>query len=67
MTTFLNYRKNFLGIDTKGEEEIYGQVALCEDKVDQERISFFNKILLNKGKVETITKILPKQEFKSNW
>ena len=29
MTTFLNYRKNFLGIDTKGEEEIYGQVALC--------------------------------------
>ena len=48
MTTFLNYRKTYLGVDTKGEEEIYGQVSLCEDKVEQERVSYFNKVLLNK-------------------
>lgn len=61
MTIFLNYRKNFLGVDTKGEEEIYGQVALCDDKIDQERFSYFNKVMLNKAKADAIEKILPKQ------
>lgn len=67
MTTFLNYRKTYLGVDTKGEEEIYGQVALCEDKVEQERVSYFNKVLLNKERADSIQRILPKQEFKNNW
>ena len=61
MTTFLNYRKTFLGVDTKGEEDIYGLVALCDDKIDQERFSYFNKVILNKGKADAIVKILPKQ------
>ena len=54
MTSFLNYRKTFLGVDTKGEEDIYGQVALCEDKVDQERFSYFNKVMLNKTRTDAI-------------
>jgi hypothetical protein len=29
MNSFLSYRKSFLGIDTKEDEEIWGLVALC--------------------------------------
>lgn len=34
MNHFLHYRKSFLGIDGKDEEEIWGQVALCEEKIE---------------------------------
>jgi hypothetical protein len=30
MRVFLNYRKSFLGVDVKKEEEMYGQVSLCD-------------------------------------
>jgi hypothetical protein len=67
MTTFLSYRKNYLGIDSKGEEDLYGQVALCEDKVDNDRVNYFNKMLLKREKIETLCKLFSSQLPKNNW
>jgi hypothetical protein len=52
LTNYRTCKHNLHGNDLKGDEEVWGQVALLEDKIEVERVTYFNRVLLKTERLE---------------
>jgi hypothetical protein len=56
-----------MGKETKGEEEIWGFLSIAEERIEEERLKYFNAMLLKPERIELLKAILDKLEFKNSW
>lgn len=60
LTIFLTYRRENAGKESKLEEETWGFLAIAEERIEEERLKFFNVLLLRPEKIELLKAVLEK-------
>ena len=58
LTVFLTYKKESQGKQSKAEEEIWGFLAIAEQRVDEQRLKYFSAVLLKPERLESLKHII---------